>query len=82
MEDLFDKYIAAADVAVTFAGIGGDADDFMRFLQLEWESYADAPAHDEKSKRFYGHLREYTKYKTKGDWRKDFSGRDFNDLLV
>lgn len=81
---MFEKYVAAADVAVAFRTMGGECNDFMRFLQLEWESYADEPAKKEKKSEFYHHLRDYMKYKPDipRDWRKDFSGRDFNDLLV
>lgn len=80
---LFEKYVAAADIAVTFGQLGVDADDFMRCLQLEWESYADEPSKEALKSEFYHHIRAYVKFRdSKRDWRKDFSGRDFNDLLV
>ena len=80
---LFEKYVAAADIAVTFGQLGVDADDFMRCLQLEWESYADEPSKTALKSEFYHHMRAYTKYRNrKGNWRDSFDGRDFNDLLV
>ena len=81
--DLFAKYVAAADIAVVFGQLGVDADDFMRCLQLEWESYADEPSKTALKSEFYRHIRDYVKYRNREtDWKTNFSARDFNDLLV
>lgn len=86
MEDigLFEKYAAAASIATTFAGLGGNCDEFIRFLQLEWESYADEPEKDKLKSYLYRNIRDYKKYREgdSRDWRKSFGSRDFNDLLV
>lgn len=80
---LFESLCIEADSAVSFALIGGDCDDYVRFLQLEWESFADESNKREYSDRFYQSLEKYKKYREdKRDWHKDFSGRDFSKLIV
>ena len=70
---------------VSFAVLGGDADEFARFLQLEWESFVeeDGRLYQEVKRRFYRNLNDYKRYrKDKRDWRTDFDGRDFSKLVV
>lgn len=75
--------IAAVSYAGLFGQLGGDSDEFIRFLQLEWESYSQDEVPKDKKSQFYKEIRNYVKYRDKKrNWRKEFSGRDFNDLLV
>ena len=78
---ILEVLVSAASEASSFAVIGGECDELVRFLQLELESMADEP--QELKGVFYSHLASYKKYrKDKRDWREDFSGRDFSKLIV
>ncbi len=81
--NLFDEYIAAASIASSFATIGGDCDEFMRFLQLEWESYAEEYTEEQKH-TFYGYLKSYKEMRNmvKRDWRDDFEKRNHFGTIV
>ncbi len=80
---LFDSYIAAGSIAKTFAALGGECDEFMQFLQLEWESYAKEYT-PEQERHFYQELKWYKEARknTKRDWRDSFSGRNHFGTIV
>lgn len=89
MDDKYElekKMISSVSMASTFGQLGGDADEFIRFLQLEWESFDrtdEGEEFTELKRQFYRNIRQYQKYRNRDrNWRIDFDGRDFNDLLV
>ncbi len=84
--NLFDTYIEAAKCAQIFAGLGGECDEFMQFLQLEWESYAKEFS-PEQERHFYQEIKWYKEYGEdptfkKRDWRESFSGRNHFGTIV
>lgn len=80
---LFEGMVQAAQEVVSFALLGGECDEYARFLQLEWESYEDESEKNRFADKFYSYLEDYKKYRAeKRDWRKDFGSRDFTKLIV
>lgn len=81
--DLFDELVQCASVLSNFALLGGEADEFARFIQLEFESYEQDEVSKEQKSLFYIYLNEYKRCRyLKRNWRDDFSGRDFSTLIV
>ena len=80
--DFFDVMIEQVRGVTSFAVLGGECDEYVRFLQLEWESYAPGYTQVQKE-RFYRELEYYKKFRAeKRNWREDFGGRDFGKLVV
>lgn len=81
--NLFDQYIIAVSIANTFASLSGECDEFMQFVQLEWESYAEEFTR-EQERNFYYELKWYKDYRknTNRDWRDSFSGRNHFGTIV
>lgn len=84
MNDVYDDMVGAANCAAMFKSLGGECNDFVRFLQLEWESYAPDYTGEQKE-LFYGYLKSYSAFdpvELNLDWKDSYSGRDFGKLVV
>lgn len=83
MKDIYETLTDSASWASSFALLGGECDEFVRFLELEWYSFSSEYT-EEQLRHFNHELELYKKYRSepKRDWREDFSGRDFTELIV
>lgn len=83
-ETIAEGMIRTVRDAQGFAVLGGDADEYMRFIQLEWESYSGDTSTETQKRRFYTALHTYKKYRSgkQRDWRDDFSGRNHFATIV
>lgn len=80
---MYDTLIEAVSWASSFALIGGECDEFVRFLELEWHSFAQEYS-DQQLRRFNLELQNYATYRKNPErnWRETFSNRDFTKLVI